>query len=202
MTASPGKQGTTEINPARLWWVRCFIISSLFACIVAGWMYRHITAIPSRDLAEIRQSGRLRVLLSYNPINYFIYRGTPMGYSYELAQSFASSLGVPLEVVIVRSMDGQIPMLLSNKGDIVTHLMTVTSERRKMVDFTTPLDSTRQVLVQLKPDGNDSLKLIRRLDQLAGKSVHVHQSSAYFSRLNEIMKARKITIDIVPPRVQ
>jgi membrane-bound lytic murein transglycosylase F len=197
MTALPGKRGTAGRNPAKRRQA-LVIIASTVAFIVAGWLYLRSTAIPVRDLAGIRQSGRLRVLLSYDPINYFIYRGAPMGYSYELAQSFAHYLNIPLEVVVVRDMNDQIPMLNSKRGDIVAHLMTVTPERKRIVDFTTPLDSTRQVLVQLKPGDNDSSKLVRRLDHLHGKTVHVHLNSAYYSRLTEIMKSKNITITIVP----
>ncbi len=198
MTAQPGTRGTAGIAPAKRQQTLVILIASIVACLVAGWLYWRVTALPRRDLADIRESARLRVLLSYDPINYFIYRGAPMGYSYELAQSFARYLGVPLEVVVVRDMNSQIPMLRNNQGDIVAHLMTVTPERERLVSFTTPLDSTRQVLVQLKPKARDSSKLVRTLDQLDGKTVHVHLNSAYFTQLAEIRTLREIDFEIVP----
>jgi membrane-bound lytic murein transglycosylase F len=198
MTAQPGKRGTAGRDPAKRWQTRLIVIASIVACAVAGWLYWRVTATARRDLDDIRQSGKLRVLLSYDPINYFIYRGAPMGYSYELARSFARYLGVPLEVVVVRDINNQIPMLRNNEGDIVAHLMTVTPEREQLVSFTTPLDSTRQVLVQLKPKGDDSSKLVRTLDQLDGKSVQVHLHSAYFTQLAEIRTLREIDFEIVP----
>ena len=49
-------------------------------------------------LEKIRESGKLIALTDYNSTNYFIYRGTPMGYQFELLQSFADHLGVKLEI--------------------------------------------------------------------------------------------------------
>jgi len=43
----------------------------------------------SRDLAAIRERGTLVVLAPYNSTTYFIYQGEPLGYEYELLQTFA-----------------------------------------------------------------------------------------------------------------
>jgi membrane-bound lytic murein transglycosylase F len=151
------------------------------------------------DLPEIRKSGRLRVLLSYDPINYFIYRGAPMGYSYELARSFARSLDIPLDVVVVRDMNQQLAMLMNGDGDLLAHLMTITDSRKGVVDFSIPLDSACQVLIQRQSGANDSsARLVRSIEQLRGKRVYVRENSAYYSTLKAITKERGIEIDIVP----
>lgn len=151
--------------------------------------------LPGRDLSDIRKSGKLRVLLAYDPINYFIYKGAPMGYSYELAERFAKELGVQLEVVTVRDIDRQIPMLREGEGDIVAHFMTVTAKRSHDVQFSEPLDSTSQVLVQREL--NNGRKPIRNLRELDGRSIHVRRNSAYYGWLTEIERQQKIDIDIV-----
>ena len=45
----------------------------------------------NRDLADIKKRGTLIVLAPYNATTYFIYRGEPLGYEYELLQSFAKA---------------------------------------------------------------------------------------------------------------
>jgi membrane-bound lytic murein transglycosylase F len=172
--------------------------SLLMALLVAG-LYNSDSFVPARDLDNIRKSGKLKVLLAYDPINYFIYKGTPMGYSYELAERFSKELGVQLEVVPVRDMNLQIPMLRSGDGDVIAHFMTVTRSRSRSVDFSIPLDSTRQVLVQRssrKPD--DSSGLVRKPEQLDGKTVYVREKSAYYNTLKEIMTRYGISITIIP----
>ena len=44
-----------------------------------------------RDLAQIRERGTLTVLAPYNSTTYFVYRGEPFGYEYELLREFAAS---------------------------------------------------------------------------------------------------------------
>jgi membrane-bound lytic murein transglycosylase F len=158
----------------------------------------HERTVPVRDLVEIRKSGKLRVLLSYDPINYFIYKGTPMGYSYELAERFAKELGVQLEVVLVKDMNRQLPMLRNNEGDLVAHFLTITGQRSRIVEFSDPLAHTNQVLVQRKPtDASGPNHLLRAPEELSGKTIYVRENSAYYIRLKEIMAERNITINIV-----
>ncbi|NTU91021.1 MAG: transporter substrate-binding domain-containing protein [Chlorobiaceae bacterium] len=166
--------------------------------LVAIWLNRDIF-LPGRDLAEIRKSGKLQVLLSYDPINYFIYKGTPMGYSYELAQRFADELGVRLEVVPVRNLNHQIPMLRNGEGDLIAHPMTVIESRTDDVSFSTPLDSTRQVLIQRTRDSSATgHRMVRTLEELDRKTVYVREKSAYFNNLMEIRKRSDIALNIVP----
>src|SRR3712207_9235092 len=44
-----------------------------------------------RDMEEIRARGTLTVLAPYNSTTYFVYRGEPLGYEYELLREFAAS---------------------------------------------------------------------------------------------------------------
>src|SRR5438094_734715 len=49
-----------------------------------------------RDLSEVEAGGTLTVLAPYNSTTYFIYRGEPFGYEYELLQAFAREQNVAL----------------------------------------------------------------------------------------------------------
>jgi membrane-bound lytic murein transglycosylase F len=174
------------------------VVFSIIALLVTG-LYSRDAFVPSRDLDAIRKSGKLKVLLAYDPINYFIYKGAPMGYSYELAERFARELGVQLEVVPVRDMNLQIPMLRSGEGDVIAHFMTVTRSRSRSVDFSMPLDYTRQVLVQhVAGNPDDSTGLVRKPEQLDGKTVYAREKSAYDNTLRELMTRHGISITIVP----
>ena len=70
------------------------------------------TEIPPHDLPQIEDSGKLVVLTLYSSTTYFIYRGEPMGFQYELAEQFARSLGVKLEVKIASTPQQLQHMLL------------------------------------------------------------------------------------------
>lgn len=170
---------------------------AILAGLAAGWLNRDLF-LAGRDLDEIRKSGKLKVLLAYDPINYFIYKGEPMGYSYELAERFAKEIGVQLEVVPVRDLDLQLPMLRSGDGDIIAHFMTVTPMRSRIVNFSLPLDSTREVLVQLGSEKSTDGGYVNKPEELAGKTVYVREQSAYYTSLRKIMERNDISINIVP----
>ena len=52
------------------------------------------------DLDEIKKRKVLRMLTRNTSTTFFIYKGEQLGFEYELAQEFAKSIGVRLEVVI------------------------------------------------------------------------------------------------------
>lgn len=46
-------------------------------------------SVAQDDIAQIHKEGVLKVVVDYNSTNYFIYRGKPMGYQYDLIQAYA-----------------------------------------------------------------------------------------------------------------
>lgn len=147
----------------------------------------------SLDLEEIKARGKLVALVGNSSSSYFIYRGRPMGFEYEMLLAFAKDLGVTLEVVIPEDMNDLFDMLNSGEGDLIAASLTVTKERAEMVKFSDYLMKTRQVLVQRKPDGWQRMnwdkirrQLIRNQLDLIGKEVHVRRNSSYFSRLKSL----------------
>ncbi len=197
MPFSNSKQDRTRHRYALRLFSAISAVLALVVLVVTGMVIRE-ALIPARDLENIRKSGKLKVLLAYDPINYFIYKGAPMGYSYELAERFARELGVQLEVVPIQDMNLQVPMLRSGEGDVIAHFMTVTQSRSKSVDFSIPLDSSRQVLVQRISRPADSTTLVLKPEQLDGKTVYVREKSAYYNSLRELMARYGISITIVP----
>ena len=104
------------------------------------------------DLNEIRERGKLIALTGYSATSYFIYKGEPMGYEYELLDLLARYLGVEMEIKIARDLDNIFNLLNGGAGDIIAHNLTITKERSKRVTFTEHHNFIRQVLVQRKPE--------------------------------------------------
>lgn len=155
------------------------------------------------DLPQIRERGKLIAITSYSPTSYFIYRGQPMGYEYELLHRLADHLDLELEIKIAYNLDNFIEMLNTGEGDIVAHGLSITKPRQQYVDFTDYHSVTRQVLVQKKPDGWRQMKLheieqqiIRDPLDLIGKPVHVRRNTSYFRRLQNLSQEMGGDIDI------
>jgi membrane-bound lytic murein transglycosylase F len=158
-----------------------------------------------RDLAEISEDGVLKAITIFSPTSYFLYRGQPMGFEYELLQNLAQHLELELEIVVADDMDELLYMLNRGKGDIVAYGMTITESRKKIVDFTLHHFESHQVLVQRKPDKWRKMKLheiekelIRNPIDLIGRTVHVRKGSSYYERLENLSQEIGGEIDILP----
>lgn len=144
-------------------------------------------------LDMIRQGGVLKVVTEYNSISYFIYRGQPMGFQYEMLQELANYLDLSLEVSVSNDLSLNFSDLIEGNVDLIAMNLTVTSERKSEVSFTEPLLRTRQVLVQRKPERWEKMNvsqrdeaMIRSQLDLAGKVVYVQDGSVYEERLRSL----------------
>ncbi|MBI2269161.1 MAG: transporter substrate-binding domain-containing protein [Bacteroidetes bacterium] len=145
------------------------------------------------DIELIKNKGKLVVLAENNSTSYFVYKGEPLGYDYEMLSAYAGYLGVELEMIVINDMNTILDELNAGKADIAAANLTVTNDRNKIVNFTTPLLQTRQVLVQRKPDGWQKMtspalekKFIRNLNELIGKNIHVRKASSFYTRLQSL----------------
>ena len=173
-----------------------FLFFGSAACKRSDSRFRDLDKLrPERttNLERIREKGSLRVVTEYNSISYFIYRGQPLGFQYEMLQALANHLDLELEVVVNNELDQNFRDLEEGNVDLIAMNLTVTSERKKNVDFTVPLLQTRQVLVQRKPKHWEDMNqrqlqsnvLWNQLD-LAGKTVYVQSGSVYADRLRSL----------------
>lgn len=145
------------------------------------------------DLDAIIKRGYINALVDNNSVSYFIYKGEPMGYEYELLKLFAKEIGVDLKIKVTSGIDRAMDQLNKGEGDIIAFPLTITKERKKYVSFSKPHFNSYQVLVQRKPDNwrqmtldaiNDSL--IRNPVDLVGKRVYVLAGSSYETRLEHL----------------
>ncbi len=156
------------------------------------------------DLTRIMKSGQLRAVVDYNSTNYFIYRGKPMGFKYELLKHLAEDMGVQLEISVSNNLQETFEGLQDEQYDLVAKNLTVTKKRDEIIAFTLPLEQTRQVLVQRKPDNWRTLphhaledSLIRNQLDLAGKTIYVQKNTAYYRRMVNLSDEIGEEIDIV-----
>ena len=162
----------------------------------------------NRDLADIKKGGTLTVIAPYNATTYFIYRGEPLGYEYELLQSFAKDQGLALKMVVVADPKSLFTILNSGEGDIAANRLVPTPENETDVSFTRALYRTAPVLVQQEdppakagkvtekmlapgpadqtPEVDIQARLITKPSQLTGKTVTLPEQSPYNRTLVEL----------------
>ena len=95
---------------------------------------RHLQArdaeLALRDLEQIRQYGRLRMITVTGPHTYFLYKGELMGFDLELLQQFAESRSISLEVVVADDREHARSLLYQGAGDVIAAAVTDTARRR------------------------------------------------------------------------
>ncbi len=160
--------------------------------------------LAERDLDQIKEEGIVRVVTNYNSTNYFVYKGTPMGYQLELLQEFSNHLGLKLDVTVNNDLSSNFQNLHSGKVDIIASSLASTLERDKGISFTEPHSYSRQILVQQRysstaGDVNNKQynTLIRNQLKLAGKTIYVQKESAYATRLKNLAQEIGDSINIV-----
>lgn len=154
------------------------------------------------DLKKIKERGSIIAIVDNSSTGYFLYKGQPMGYEYDLLERYAKHIGVELQVKLTSSIDRAFEMLNNGEGDVIAYSLTVTKDRKRIVSFTDNHYTTRQVLVQRKPDNwtkmtSDQINkaLIRNQVDLVGEEIHVRKSSSYVDRLHNL--SQEIGGDIV-----
>jgi len=157
------------------------------------------------DLPVILEQGVLKATTDYNSTNYFVYRGQPMGFHLEMLKLFTQHIGVDLELFVSNDLQENFACLMAqDECDLIAMDLTVTRQRRNLLDFTEPHSQTRQVLIQRRPEDWYNMRsteiedqLVRSQLDLSRKTIHVQKNTSFLVRLNNLMDEIGDTIYIV-----
>lgn len=147
-------------------------------------------------LKHIKLRGKLRVSTDYNSTNYFIYKGRPMGFQYELLNALAEELDVKLELNVENDLQSAFSSLEMGDIDLIGMNLAITQDRQERFNFTLPHSQSKQVLIQRKTSKNDTVPIIRNQLELGEKLIYVQKASAYVERLENLSKEIGRSIDI------
>lgn len=120
-------------------------------------------------LERIREQGVLRVATRNSPSTYYHDRNGPTGLEYDLANDFAESLGVRLELITLGSID-ELYQSLSGEGgvDLVAAGLYESSHRRPQARFSDSYGDARLQVVY-----NINQPAPRAIEDLIGRSITV-----------------------------
>ena len=131
-------------------------------------------------LDRVEELGEITVLTRNNAHCYYIYRDKPMGFEYDLAKAFSEYLGVKLKVV-TPTWEGLGDLLKREQGDFVAASLTITEQRKKLMDFSDPYLSVQQIAILHKNNYQ-----IKGIEDLKEKTIHIRRGTSYEERLNEL----------------
>ena len=139
------------------------------------------------DFDEMLAHRKIRVLVPYSRTLYYVDRGHERGVAASLVrdlerylnQKYARQLGKrPLTVYIIpTTRDKLLGSLNLGLGDIAVGNLTITEDRKSIVDFVaaTEIPSVSEVLVT-----GPKSPTVTSLDDLADNTLHVRQTSSYY----------------------
>jgi len=140
-------------------------------------------------LEDARSRGKLLVGVKtdFPPFGYLDAAGKPKGFDVDVARYLARALFEDegrLELVPVTS-GSRIPFLYSDWIDMIVATMTVTEDRKRVLDFSDPYFSSASLL--LVPAGSK----VRGIEDLAGKAVAVLEGSVQEKDLEQVAPGAK-----------
>ena len=151
------------------------------------------------------KDGKLVVLMSNNISSYYILKGQPRGFEYEMLKLFCKENNLVMEVKVMREFEFLLDSLAAGKGDLAAGNITITGERLQRVDFSPEILRTRQVLAQRLPDGYKKLsskqrkaRMVKDALDLRGKTVYVNGGSSFYERLVNLNVENGLNITIQP----
>src|SRR5436190_811430 len=144
------------------------------------------------DFDGMLERRMVRVLVPYSRSLYFIDKGGQPGLTADTLRDFETFLNKkffvknrPITVVALPATREQLlPGLLQGEGDLAAGNLTITDERAKRVDFSNPVVKGVLEIVVTGPASPP----LASLDDLAGRTVHVRQSSSYHESLQRLDK--------------
>jgi len=131
---------------------RNLLIGTLGLALGAGLMGQ---AVAGEQLQKIKEAGVINVGLegTYPPFSFVDADGKLSGFEVELSEALAKKLGVKAKIQPTK-WDGILAALESKRLDVVVNQVTISEERKKKYDFSTPYTvSGIQALTQKKDEG-------------------------------------------------
>jgi membrane-bound lytic murein transglycosylase MltF len=150
------------------------------------------------DLDEIVEERRLHAVVTFSDTNYFVDGSVHRGLSYEALRLFEKELNRAFEkelhrkrgtehlkihlVIVPVGRDQLIPALVKGRADLALANLTITPERQKLVDFSTPVFTEVSEVVVTGPGSEP----VEKVEDLSGREVVVRASSSYYESLRSL----------------
>ena len=168
-------------NDGNFIFLKPFLLFSLFLFTLISCQFNKSNS--KDDFLEIVQKGEIDVLTLSGSMSYFIYKGEPKGYEYELLSDFADNFNLKINIKLAENETKLMEMLLNNEGDMIAYNIPVTKEGKKQVIYCGREIINEQVLIQRSNRGDT---IIKNVTGLIGKEVWVIHDSKYYRRIKNL----------------
>ncbi len=142
------------------------------------------------DFEAMKKRRIVRALVPYSKTFYYVEQGRPRGISYEVFKAFEDDLNKKLKSKTLKvrvlflpvGRNELISRLTDGWGDVIFADLTITPERQKVVDFSTPMYTGIKEIVVTGPGGPQ----IGSLDDLSAKEVFIRKNTSYYEHIQDL----------------
>lgn len=149
---------------------------------------------PQLDLAQIKEKGRIVAVTDYNSANYFIFKGKPMGFQFELLKDFADHIGIELELKVKDHIDDKLQMV----SDLECDIIAVNIDNQEAIEegfvYTEPHSVTRRIVVQRRDSKRGQNTFAHSLTDLSRKTVYISKESGFANLIHKQFSALGDTV--------
>ena len=157
--------------------MRKFTFTALFAALVVAAGTAAVTA--AGTAAADMKKVTLGTEGAYTPFNWIDENGDLQGFDIDIGNALCAAANLECTWV-VQDWDGIIPGLLAKKFDAIVASMSITEERKQVVDFTGKYYTTPAKFVRMKGSGIEITN-----EGLEGKAVGVQRATIHENFLND-----------------
>jgi membrane-bound lytic murein transglycosylase F len=139
--------------------------------------------VENGDLEALLERGVLRAVVPGTALGEpaLPRQGSPVAQQRELAEAFAASLGLELELVPVFRLGEMLPLLEEGRADIIAANLTITDSRRERVDFSLPIDHVHEVVLTAAENTG-----IESIEDLEGRTIMVDPATSFWDSLSAL----------------
>jgi len=144
------------------------------------------------EFERILANKEVSVVVDHNSANYFMYKGHPVGFQYELLKQFCTDNGLELKLQVNNNLQQSFDGLLNGEYDLIARNLVITTHRSEQIEFTEPWGLTRQILVQRAKNhrgssvGETPSTFISDHIELGEKTIVISGNSTFRQRLRNL----------------
>ncbi len=146
------------------------------------------------DLDGIMERGMLRVAVPYGLSTYFMDGPDQRGHTYDNIMAFEQSVkkrlgkeAVNLTLVILPTNRARLlPMLTEGRADLAAGTITITEDRRALVDFSDPFQTEIREVLVVGPAAPE----INTAEDLLNSAVYLRPSTSFFEHISDLNTKR------------
>jgi membrane-bound lytic murein transglycosylase F len=169
-----------------------YVIIPLLFLLISCDRQGRVSDITAGDFSDVIKKGKLVVATGNNSTDYFLYKGEPMGFQFELLQELGNYLGVKVEVLVCNNPSENISLLKDGECDVIASSWNFTGKSDSLLMNSVSLIESDLILVQRKSSdlilgvsGSENT-LIKDVQELRGKSVYVPIKSTQALMLRQL----------------